>query len=288
MTHTKKKTKAIFWGTPELCLPYLESLKEATELVAVVTAPDRPVGRKQTMTPPTVKVWAEENNIEILQPEKLTKDFQKTLEDLNVDISIVVAYGRILPQEIIDTPEYGTLNVHYSLLPRWRGASPVEAAILAGDTETGVAIQKMVYELDAGDLVASEFVELYGNEFSEDLKSVLSEAGTRLLIETIPEYISGNIALQEQDEELVTKCRIIKKSEGEIKLDEDPEILWRKYRAYKPWPGIFFFDPSTGSGQAKTGKRIKITEAEFVDGEFRILKVVPEGKKEIKYSEYKQ
>jgi len=255
MTHTKNKTKVIFWGTPELCIPYLESLTTATNIVAVVTAPDRKIGRKQILTPSPVKIWAKKNNITVFQPEKIDNTFIKDISTHNADVSIVVAFGRILPQEIIDLPKHGTLNIHYSLLPRWRGASPVEAAILAGDKETGVSIQKMVHRLDAGDIIASEFIELYGNEFAYELKDILTGKGVKLLLENLFEYINGNISLQAQDENLVTKCNTIKKSEGEITRNEDSIVLWRKYRAYFGWPGIFFFD--------KNKKRIKITEAQY-------------------------
>jgi methionyl-tRNA formyltransferase len=276
---TTKETNIVFWGTPELCIPYLNSLQKAGyNLATVVTAPDRPVGRKQILTPPAVKIWAEKNNIEVLQPEKLDENFSQTLQSLNPDISIVVAYGRIIPQHIISTPTHGTLNVHYSLLPRWRGASPVEASILAGDETTGASIQQMVFELDAGDVIAEKEITISNNDTSPKLKNELTKLGSELLVETLPKYMRGEIHSQEQDQTKVTKCGIIKKSEGEITLSESPVMLWRKYRAYKGWPGIFFFDENR--------KRIKITQATFEQGEFIIEKVIPEGKKEIDWNQY--
>lgn len=276
-----KETNIIFWGTPELCIPYLNTLKEAGYTIqAIVTTPDKPVGRKQILTPSATKVWGIAHNIKILQPEKLDALFEQELKTLSPDISIVVAYGRIIPQSTIDIPSHGTLNVHYSLLPRWRGASPVEAAILAGDNSTGVSIQKMKYELDAGDVIAEESITLKGGEFSEDLKQSLTEKGSALLANILPNYLEGLVQAKPQNPSDISKCGIISKSDGEINLGESPTLLWRKYRAYKPWPGIFFFD--------ETGKRIKITQARFDQGEFIIEKIIPEGKKETDWKHYKQ
>lgn len=278
MTPTNN-TKIIFWGTPEICLPYLRDLESAGyTILAVVTLPDRPVGRKQIITSPAPKVWAEERGIPVLQPEKLDAEFFETLKNFSPDISIVVAYGKIVPEQIINLPTYGTLNIHYSLLPRWRGATPVEAAILAGDSETGVSIQKMVFELDAGDVIGEETIPLTNQNFAVDLKERLSGIGAELLVKILPNYVAGTCDLKPQKKELVTKAGLIQKSDGEISLSEDGEMLWRKWRAYTPWPGLFFFD--------QEGKRIKITEAECRGGDFIIKKVIPEGKKEIPWEQY--
>jgi len=282
MKNTKKKYNIVFWGTPSLCTPYLEKIHkdEKYKIVAIVTNPDKPVGRKQTINPSPVKTWGLKKNIPILQPEKLNNVFLEQLSLYNIDISIVVAYGKIIPETIINLPTHKTLNVHYSLLPRWRGASPVESAILAGDIETGVSIQKMVFELDAGDIIAEKKINLEGTEFTETLKEKLSEYGSELVIETLPKYLNQEIEIKPQETHNITKCRIIRKSDGEIQLYENSIGLWRKYRAYKPWPGIFYFDSS--------GKRIKITDAQFKNGEFIIKKIIPEGKKEISWEEYQK
>jgi len=278
MTNTNN-TKIIFWGTPELTIPYLETLEHAGyEIVAVVTLPDRPVGRKQILTSPAPKLWAEKRNIPVFQPEKLTQDFAQEIENLEADLSIVVAYGKIIPEKIISIPKYGTINIHYSLLPRWRGATPIETAILSGDTKTGVSIQQMIYELDAGDILAEESIELTGNEFREDLRTKLSVLGAELLAKTLPRIINGTIETKTQDVSQVTKASILKKEDGRIDLDEDDIVLWRKYRAYMPWPGLFFFD--------ENNKRIKITQARFENETFIIESVIPEGKKEISWKEY--
>jgi methionyl-tRNA formyltransferase len=283
MNNPTNNISILFFGTPELCIPILEGLTEAGFGVsAVITAPDRPTGRKQVLTPPPVKTWAEQNKIPVLQPEKLDDETFTALNKFQPDISIVVAYGQIMPQRFIDLPTHGTLNIHYSLLPHWRGASPVEHTILDADSETGVTIQKMIYQLDAGPIVSTAKIELDETEYAPDLKDVLTEIGTDLLIETLPEYLNGNITPQPQREEDHTMCYKIKRADGEIDLTWPGSKLWRHYRAYFGWPGIFFFD--------KEEKRIKITEATYDDEteEFTILKVIPEGKKELSYATFIQ
>lgn len=278
---TTNNTKIIFWGTPDITLPYLEKLEQAGyNIVAVVTLPDRPIGRKQILTKPAPKIWAEKRNIPVLQPEKLDTDFIEILQTYDPDISIVVAYGKIIPEQIINLPKKGTLNVHYSLLPRWRGATPVESAILHGDRETGVSIQQMVFKLDAGDIFAEQTIPLTGSEYREDLRNTLSEIGSSLLIEKLPFILDGTLQAKTQDESLVTRAKILTKEDGLITLDENPNTLWQKWRAYFPWPGLFFFDTH--------GKRIKITEAHFENGKFIIEKVIPEGKKETTWEEFEK
>ena len=205
-------TNIIFWGTPDITIPYLEKLERAGyNIVAVVTLPDRPVGRKQILTAPSPKFWAKERNIPVLQPEKLDQNFAEEIKKINPDISIVVAYGKIIPESIINTPSLGTLNVHYSLLPKWRGATPVESAILYGDEKTGVSIQQMVYKLDAGAIFAEKEIKLKGDEFREDLRSNLSEAGSDLLIESLPGILNKTLSPKPQDESLVTRAKILSK-----------------------------------------------------------------------------
>lgn len=269
-----KNTKIIFWGTPDLTITYLNKIEQADyEIIAVVTLPDRPVGRKQIITAPLPKIWANERNIPVLQPEKLDSEFAQKIKLLSPDISVVVAYGKIIPEEIISIPKHGTFNIHYSLLPRWRGSTPVESAILHNDSTTGVSIQKMIFKLDAGDVINEKEVQLQGNEYREDLRQNLSEIGSELLIQTIPDIVENSTTPKKQGESQVTYAKILKKEDGLITLQEDPQVLWQKWRALYPWPGLFFFD--------EDGKRIKITQARFENQKFIIEKVIPEGKKEI-------
>lgn len=267
------KPRIAFFGTPELCIPILDALDQAGFTpVLIVTNPDRPVGRKQIITPPPVKIWAEQHNIPVLQPEKITSDIITKISSYDLDLSVVVAYGQIMPQALIDLPTHGTLNLHYSLLPRHRGAAPVEAAILAGDTETGVTIQQMVFKLDAGPIVATAKHPIADEIIAKDLRDQLNALGAQLLVNTIPDYLEGNIELVEQDHERANYFNKINKSDAEIKLS-DPDIeKWRKYRAYYGWPRVHYFD--------EHGKRVIITESTWQDGKFVIKKILPEGGRE--------
>lgn len=268
-------SKLIFFGTPDVSARVLRALHGAGyEIVAVVTNPDQPVGRKHTVTPPPVKVAALELGLPVFQPEKLDAEF---IEKLKANgqwlMAVVVAYGKIIPQSVIDAFPLGLLNIHYSLLPKYRGASPVEHAILNGDEKTGVAIQKLVFKLDAGPIVAMKELPVDNQVTTPELKEELTTVGIELLLETLPNYISGSITPRDQDETLATHCGKILKTDGEIKLS-DPEIeKWRKYRAYFGWPGVFYFDDA--------GKRNKITLAAFENDTFVIKKLIPEGKSEI-------
>ena len=266
-----KNSKIIFFGTPALSAMVLNTLIDSGyDIVAVVTNPDAPVGRKHVITPSPVKVLATEKNIPVLTPDKLTVE---ELQSSDAELGIVVAYGKIIPQSVIDMFPAGMLNIHYSLLPKYRGASPVEHAILSGDKTTGVAIQKLVFKLDAGPIVAVREFSIDDNITTPELKDRLTEIGSELLIETLPKYLLGEINPVEQDESQLSHCKKISKSDGEIKLSDPETEKWLKYRAYFGWPGIFYFDES--------GKRVKITEAVFEDNKFVIKKVIPEGKTEI-------
>ncbi len=268
--------KFVFFGTPELAKETLDILKDRGFLPSlVVTSPDKPIGRHFTITPTPVKVWAEENNIPVLTPEKIDPEFISQLETYNLELAIVVAYGKIFPQNIIDLFPLGVLNIHYSLLPKYRGASPVESAILNLETETGVTIQKMVQQMDAGPILAVTRVEIGIDETTQDLRKRLTHIGAELLADTIPSWVYGNIVPTEQDHAEATRCKKINKEDGEIKLDDDAKLNYAKYRAYFIWPGIYFFD--------EHGKRVKITKARFEKGEFIIERIIPEGKKETDY-----
>ncbi len=279
MHEIKKNLSFAFFGTPELVVPILDTLVSNGYVPKVViTTPDRPQGRKMTITPPPAKVWALAYNIPVLQPEKLDSEFLAKMSRFNLDIGLVVAYGKIIPQTLIDSFSKGIINVHYSLLPKYRGATPVEAAILYGDTETGVSIQQMQFKLDAGPILNKRKTEIGENETGIELRNRLNEMAKGMLIETLGEIESETVKPIIQDESLVTLCKKIEKEDGEIKLSDDPKKNYLKYRAYFGWPGVFFFDENK--------MRVKITEAEFSNGKFKIIKVVPEGKKEMPYGAF--
>ena len=274
------RKKIVFMGTPEVCLPYLDALNKKNdlyELFLVVTNPDRPVGRKLVLTSPPVKVWSNQNNIPCWQPESINRrqalDYFKSLKP---DLSIVVAYGNILSQTIIDTPTLGTINIHYSLLPKWRGASPVEASILHGDKETGVCIQQMVKSLDAGPILASQKHIITPNSTAPQLKEELTLLGTNLLLEHLPSILSKTSVPKNQIDSDASYCFKIAKADAEIKLTDDPDVLWRKYLAFYDWPKLFFYD--------QKGVRTIITKAELINGRFIPTKIIPAGGKEKDYT----
>lgn len=236
----------IFFGTPEFAKIILEKLIVVNyKPILVVTAPDAPVGRKQEMTPPAVKVLAEQHKIRVTQPEKLS-----SLEVGPADLMIVAAYGKLIPKEILDLPKYGALNVHPSLLPKYRGSSPIQYAILNGDEETGVTIIKMDEEIDHGPIIASIKYSLRspaGRQVSsikyttEDLMLKLAEIGAELLIRAIPKWIAGEVTPIEQVDEDATYTKIIIKEDGHINWNKNAEEIERQIRAFTPWPGSFTF-----------------------------------------------
>ncbi len=282
-----QKLSFAFWGTPDVAANTLDILFTQGYIPSlIITAPDRPQGRGLTLTPPPAKVWALAHNVPFLQPEKLNTEFVLQLSNFNFDLSIVVAYGKILSQQIIDLPQKGTINIHYSLLPKYRGASPVESAVLHGDTETGIAIQQMALGLDTGDILVEEKVSIDPNETAPALRKRLIKIGAELLAQNLPKIIQGSIIPQKQKTEDISTCGKIKKEDGLIDLSDDAQKNYNKYRAYYGWPGVFFFIDSPEDG--KYGKRIKITEAVFENSTFIPTKVIPEGKKEISFEEFKK
>jgi methionyl-tRNA formyltransferase len=201
------------------------------------------------------------------------KNFSQT------DINIVVAYGKIIPENILNMPKYGSINIHYSLLPKYRGASPVESAILNGDRETGVTIQKMAYKMDSGPILAQEKVMIDNTEKAPELRARLIQIGAELLIKILPDIASGKIKQIPQNEKEATFCKKIKKEDGLIDLNDDAVKNYNKFRAYALWPRTFFF---------QNNKRIIITDAILENNQLIIKKVLPEGKKEIMWEEFKK
>ncbi len=268
------KPSFIFFGTPDIAAETLQVLFDNGYVPKlIVTGPDRLAGRGMKTIQSDVKVWADEHTIPTIQPEKIDAEIISNLKEYNADVFVVVAYGKILPESLIYIPRYGTLNIHYSLLPRHRGASPTEAAILASDAVTGVTIQSMVYQLDAGDIMAQTETDILPDETTPQLRGRLSVLGSELLIDTlntIEDRLEHKIP---QNPEGVTKCGKIKKTDGGVLKSDDMEEVYKKYRAYQPWPGIYYFD--------ENGKRMKITEMKRVNGKPKITKIIPEGGKEI-------
>ncbi len=267
-----------FFGTPPFTTDFLDALVAAGYRPSlVVTAPDRPVGRGMVLTAPEPKVWANAHNIKVLQPEKLDDAFFAELSKTQWDLFVVVAYGKIMPERVINLPKHGTINVHYSLLPKYRGATPTESAILHGDTVTGVTIQQMVYQLDAGDILATREVTIDPTDTTPTLRAKLNTEALTLLPETIKKIFDGTISRTPQDESLATRCGKFTKDMGELDLHDDAITNDRRFRAYSGSIGTYFFD---------NGKRIKITTAHLADGQFVIDEVIPENGKQMPYITY--
>ena len=226
-------------GSPEFALPTLRKLIEAGhEVVAVFTQPDRPVGRGRRLAPPPVKAFAMERGLAVYQPLSISKhDVVAELRRLAPDVGVIAAYGQILRQPVLDVPPLGVLNVHASLLPRWRGAAPIPAAILAGDEVMGATIMQVRLALDAGPMLARVEVPIGPDDTTASLTPRIAEAGAALLVDMLPRWAAGAIAAEEQDERLATYAPQIEKADALIDWERDTtERVQRKVRAYNPWP----------------------------------------------------
>lgn len=231
-------TSIIFMGTPDFSVPILSMLKEeGYNVVAVVTQPDRPVGRKRVLTPPPVKVEAEALNIPVIQPEKLTgsKELEEILA-LDADLIITAAFGQLLPKELLEAPRLGCINVHASLLPKYRGGAPIHKAIIDGETETGVTIMYMVEKLDAGDMISQITVPIEETDHTGLMFEKLSKAGVTLLKETLPSIINEKNERIPQDESLVTFARNISREEERIDWTTSGQSIYNQIRGLHPWP----------------------------------------------------
>ena len=268
--------KLIFMGTPEFAVPILESLIDAGhELLAAISQPDRPVGRKQIMTAPPVKLLALERGIHVLQPAKLrTVEAREEMEPLfrSADAIVVAAYGRILPEWILEAPRLGCFNVHSSLLPKYRGAAPINWAIAHGETTTGVTTMQMDAGLDTGPILLQRSTEIGVNETAAELTSRLAVIGADLMVETLKSLSNGSLLPTPQDESLATHAPILKREDGRIDWNRSATEILNYKRGFTPFPGCYTtFD----------GRRLEIVEAQALDDaeeEGRIGEIVAIGK----------
>lgn len=229
--------RTIFFGTPSLVLPCLRAVAAAHEAVAVVCRPDSPQGRSKKLVPPPAKVCAEELGIPVHQPEKLNDGtFEAWLRSMAPDLCVVFAYGRLLKQPILDVPAKGWLNVHPSLLPKYRGPSPIQSAILHGETETGVSIMDVVLEMDAGGILLQETTPIDPDDTSETLGERLAEMAAPLLVEGMNQVAAGTAVFTPQDPARVTTCPLFEKEHGRIAWDRSAEEIRNLVRAAQPWP----------------------------------------------------
>lgn len=252
--------KIVFMGTPDFSVPILRALaKSEYEIVLVVTQPDRPKGRKRVVTPPPVKQAAVELGLPVFQPERLKNEYEKILEK-NPDLIVTAAYGQLLPKELLDAPPYGCINVHASLLPELRGGAPIHHAIIQGKKETGVTIMYMVEQLDAGDMLTQVEVPIASDDHVGILHDKLSEAGTDLLMETLPKLFNGELTPIKQDEEKATFAYNITRDDERIDWTKTNLEVYNQIRGLHPWPVAF---------TTYLGKNMKIWWGEMDDGDYR-------------------
>lgn len=245
--------KIIFMGSPDFALPALKQLAERYQLIGVITQPDRRAGRGRALTTPPVKSLALSLGIEVFQPKNLKEpEAIACIQAWHPDLIVVVAFGQILRKNVLDLPEFGCINIHGSLLPRWRGAAPIQAALLDGDKKTGVTIMKMDAGIDTGPIISQQEVEVLPKDTAETLSARLAVIGAELLLETLPGYIKGRIIPQPQEASYATYAGRIEKKNGELDFTHTAEALERCVRAFYPWPGAFTY---------WQGKKLKIHQA---------------------------
>jgi methionyl-tRNA formyltransferase len=268
-------TKIIFFGTPDYVIPILESLHKYHKLVAVVTQPPKEVGRKKIKTFSAVDNWAHKRKIPVIT-NLSTREFPEA------NLGVVASFGQIIPQSVIDYFPNGILNIHPSLLPKYRGASPIQQQIIDGVTQTGVSIIKMDRLMDHGPVISQFAEQIDKTDTNEILREKLFERSAQFLIDLIPNYLSGKINLKPQNENEATFTKILNREDGLITQNEvkkNPEQVERKLRALNPWPGVYLIID---------GKRIKILNGHLDEGKLVLDKVQLEGKRAVSFEEFKR
>lgn len=235
------KLKIVFMGTPEFAVPSLQKLYDAGyDIAAVITQPDRPKGRKRVLTPPPVKELAQSLGIRVLQPEKIRQaDAVKVLTEINPELIVTAAYGQILPKSILDLPRLGCVNVHASLLPKYRGAAPIHYAIMNGESETGVTLMYMEEGLDTGEMISRVKTNIYDSDNTGTLFERLSELGAQLVVDTLPQLAAGSITATAQSDDEATYAPMIKRNDEKIDWQQSARQVFNHVRALNPWPGSF-------------------------------------------------
>lgn len=293
--------RAIFFGTPKLAVPSLDALTEIADVVRVICQPDQPAGRGMKLRAPPVKERALELGLEVVQPEKVRPpEFAQSLAALNADVALVVAYGRILPKAVLDAPRRGCVNVHASLLPRWRGAGPIQWAIASGDRETGVCLMQMDEGMDTGPVIARERTPIHPEETAAALGDRLATMAADLVRSKLRAFVAGEIGSTPQPAEGVTLAPLLKKEDGEIDWRARAQAIHDRVRGFHPWPGAY------AQLEAKRLKihstRVRAEDGTYAEpgtivetspslavacgrGTIELLRVTPEGKREMSASE---
>lgn len=252
--------RIVFWGTPDLGIPVLKALNNSPDfdVVAVVSQPDKPQGRKHEILPTPIKKCALELDIPVYQPSKLSsEEVLSHLRSLNADFFVVMAYGKIVKQEVLDIPKIAPVNIHVSLLPKHRGASPIQASLLAGDTETGVTFMRMTAGMDEGPILSQQLLPIQRKWNAGDVFTHLAELSQKHVCEVLSHYANGSIKEEEQDSTKVTHCKKITKQMGEIDWHTwNAQVLYRAWQAYTPWPGVYSYI---------YGKRVKLLKIRSIE-----------------------
>ena len=282
--------KLIFFGTDEFAVAVLSYLLDrGMRPVTVITTPDKPAGKKQELTPPPVKTFCLANNLSFIQPDRIQRTHLKNpdprcvLETLP-DLALVASYGKILPKAVIDLPKHGTLNIHPSLLPVFRGPAPIQNTILTGAVP-GVTIMQMDEEVDHGPII-SQKAKIKSQNLAEEksypeLRDELAKLGAELFLEILPDYLAGKVKPSAQDHTQATFTKKITKEDGQLDLNADPLENYRKFLAYQPWPGTYFFTHRHGKNI-----RVKIIAAHLAADQFVLDSVIPEGRKEMSWEDF--
>ena len=264
--------KIVFMGTPVFAVPVLEGLINQFEVVGVVTQPDKEIGRKKELRSTPIKELAIKNNIKVISPLNIKKEYQAIL-DLEPDILITCAYGQFVPRVLLDYPKYGAINVHGSLLPKRRGGAPIHTAIKEGYQETGITIMKMAPKMDAGDIISQKKITIEKNDTYGSLHDKMSVLGKKLLLKTLPHIYSGDIKEKVQNEKEVTFAYNIKREEEKLDFEKSNTDVYNHIRGYNPTPGTY---------AVLNGKIIKVWSSKLLDSDYpgktgEIINIIDEG-----------
>lgn len=297
-------TKIIFMGTPDFSVPVLRQIiQDGYDCIGVVTQPDRPVGRKKVLTPPPVKVEAEKLGIPVFQPERIKQSEElQTILQLKPDLIVTAAFGQILPLELLTAPKFGCINVHASLLPELRGGAPIHYAIIQGKEKTGVTIMYMAEKLDAGDILTSVEVPILEDDNVGTMHDKLSEAGAKLLSETIPKLLKNELTPIVQDEEKVTFASNIQREQEKVDWTQSGEVIYNHIRGLNPWPVAYTLLKGTvlkiwqskkilNENKAAPGTVVNIEDDGIViatgnETAIKITELQPSGKKRMSAEQY--
>lgn len=251
--------KIVFLGTPEFAVPVLKKLIASNlKPFLVITQPDKPAGRKQELSSPPVKSLAIDADIEVVQPTT-KEDLIKILKELDIDVCILVAYGMIIPESALTLPKMGFVNLHPSKLPKYRGPSPIQAAILKGDNQTAVTVMKLDAKMDSGPIIAQRDMAIEATDNHISLSDKLSEAGAELMVKVLPDYVAGKLNLIDQDDAKATYCSLVRRDDGKVNWSKSALEIHRQFKAFSPWPGVFTHIDK---------KRLKIANLDVLDGDF--------------------